>query len=174
MIWGVWEACKKSQYCSILSVFMCFISLFPFSRKICRGKLLTGPDIIGKWAGPEWMQPVHPSCLHHSGLSSRQLLLLHQHLSPWALRRLDGQSMGWASVLPHNNPRPSTFLEGIFSLSLYFFSLSVSRWLTCSRLKMTQTPKEKVITKRERTRDSVIFCFTAFPVKSWVAAPQNN
>lgn len=28
---------------------------------------------------------------------------------PWALRRLDGQSMGWACVLPHNGLSVSTF-----------------------------------------------------------------
>lgn len=54
--------------------------------------------------------------------------------SPWALKRLDGQSIGWACVLPHNGLSVSTFfLVSVPSFQFYFslsLSLSISLFLS--------------------------------------------
>lgn len=97
---------------------------------------------------------------------------------PWALRRLDGQSMEWALVPPHIGLSISMFfvlppfLTILSSLPVSFFSQLFSQWLILSWLKTAWAPKESRKTKRERRRVRDCNCFhIAFSMKHDALVP---
>lgn len=73
---------------------------------------------------------------------------------PWALRRLDGQSMGWTCVLPHNGLSVLTSFWFYHSLSRFlFFSalLSVTHSLmVADSVSSWREQKDKEINKRSK------------------------
>lgn len=58
---------------------------------------------------------------------------------PWALRRLDGQSVGWAYVLPHNGLSVSTFFVLPPFLLILSLSLSLCFFLFSALLSVTHS-----------------------------------